>query len=153
MDQFVGLSGGFFFGADEKLARRKRNAIGERRVKRFRASAYYLGRVGHSGDDPFDRFDRIVLVRLDLRQLVEHRLRQFALFEVEHAIISQKESAAILLVGLLGVEVFAAPLRVFDLPKNHDRAFLAFADVSAKFVAWRYVNQNGETYFDAESRK
>jgi hypothetical protein len=34
-----------------------------------------LRRVGHCGDDPFGRFDRIVLVRLDLRQLVEYRSR------------------------------------------------------------------------------
>ena len=73
-------------------------------------------------------------MRFNLRQLVEDRLRQFALFEVEQAIISQKESAPILLVALLGVEVFAALLQVFDLPENDDRALLAFADMSAQFV-------------------
>jgi hypothetical protein len=52
-----------------------------------------------------------VLVRLDLRKLVENCLRQFALFEVEHAIISEQEPAARLPVGFLVVEVFRALLR------------------------------------------
>ena len=94
-----------------------------------------LRRVGHFGDDPFGRFDRIVLVRFDLRQLVEHGLRKFALFEIEHAIISEQEPPARLPVGLFVVEVFGALLRVVNLPEHDDRAFLAFADVSAEFVS------------------
>ena len=39
--------------------------------------------VRHSGHDLLYGFDRIVLMRLDLRQLVVHGLRQFALFEIE----------------------------------------------------------------------
>jgi hypothetical protein len=76
-------------------------------------------------------FDRIVLVRLDLRQLVEYRLRKLALFEIEHAIISEQEPAAYLLVGCLIVEAFGAPLSVVNLPENDDRTFLALADVPA----------------------
>ena len=90
-----------------------------------------LWRVGNCGDDPLGRFDRIVLVRLDLRQLVEYRLRKLALFEVEHTIISEQEPSARLPVGLLVVEVSGALLRVFDLPENDDRTFLALADVLA----------------------
>ena len=55
------------------------------------------------------------------------------MFEVEHAIISEKESAARLPVGLFVVEVFRALLSVVNLPEYDDRALLAFADVSAKF--------------------
>jgi hypothetical protein len=41
-----------------------------------------LGRVRHAADD-FSAFsDRRMLARLDLRQLVENRLKQFALFEI-----------------------------------------------------------------------
>ncbi len=94
-----------------------------------------LGWVGHSGDDPLSRFDGIVLVRFDLRKFVEDCLRQFALFEVEHAIISEQEPPARLLVGLFVVEVFRGLRRVFDLPENDDRTFLALADVSARFVS------------------
>jgi hypothetical protein len=94
-----------------------------------------LWRVGHCGDDPFGSFDGVVLVRLDCRNLVEDRLRQFALFEVEHAIISEQEPSSRLPVGLLGVEVSGALLRIVNLPENDDRTFLALADVSAQFVS------------------
>ena len=53
---------------------------------------------------------------LDLRKLVEHGLRQFALFEIEKAIVSQKESASILVAGLLGFEGFEG----FELLKPTD---------------------------------
>ena len=68
----------------------------------------------------------------NLRQLVENRLRQFALFEVEQAIISQKESAPIFFIALLGVEIFAALLQVFDLPKLRSCS-PAFAHMAAQF--------------------
>jgi len=55
---------------------------------------------GLIGDDPLGRLDRSVLVRLSLRKFIEDCLRQFALFDVEHAIISEQEPAARLPVGL-----------------------------------------------------
>jgi hypothetical protein len=76
-----------------------------------------------------------VLVRLNLRKFIEDCLRQFALFEVEHAIISEQEPAARLPVGLFVVEVFRALLSIVNLLEHDNRALLAFADVSAKFVS------------------
>src|SRR5579859_2915225 len=108
MPEFVEKTGIDFFCAGEKLAWRQGDAIRDWTVERLRTCVVNLGRVRHSGDDPLGRFDRIVLVRFGLRQFVEYRLRQFALFEVETAIISKKEAAAILLVVSFGVEDFAA---------------------------------------------
>jgi hypothetical protein len=85
-----------FFRGYEEIARRHRHAIAHAAVESLRSCVVNLGRVRHSGDDPFGRFDRIMLVRFNFRQLVEARLLQFAFFEVEPAIISQKESAPIL---------------------------------------------------------
>jgi len=71
-------------------------------------------------------------VRFNIRQLVEDRLRQFALFEVEHAIILQQELASMFFIALLGVEVFAALFQVFDLSENYDRALLVFEHVASQ---------------------
>ena len=73
-------------------------------------------------------------MRLSLRKFIEDCLQQFALFEVEHAIVSKQEPAARLPVGLFVVEVFRTLLSVVNLPEHDNRALLAFADVSAKFV-------------------
>ena len=81
-----------------------------------------------------------MLIGLDLRQLIEDRLRQFALFQIEKMIVTQKESAVILVFGFLDSEVFIAPLRVFDLPENYDRALLAFAYMPAKFSSVMSLN-------------
>ena len=53
---------------------------------------------------------------------------------IENPVVAEQEPPARLLVGLFGAVVFGALLRVFDLPENDDRAFLALADVAAKFV-------------------
>jgi hypothetical protein len=53
----------------------------------------------------------------------------------EHAIISEQEPSSRLPVGLLDVEVSNALFRIVNLPEHDNRAFLAFADVSAKFVS------------------
>jgi hypothetical protein len=71
------------------------------------------------------------------RNLVEDRLRQFALFEVEHAIISKQEPSARLRVGRLVVEVFRAVLRIVNFPEHNDRAFLAFAEVRRSHPNWQ----------------
>jgi len=42
-----------------------------------------------------------VLVRLDLREFVEDRLRQFALLRIENPVIAEKESPPPLLLGLI----------------------------------------------------
>lgn len=93
-----------------------------------------LGRVRHSGDDSLGRFDRIVAMSFDLWKFVEYNLRQFALLKIEDPIVPKQKPPARFLVGLLVVEVFRAVLRVFDLPEDNDRAFLASANVSAQFV-------------------
>jgi len=119
-----------FFRADEKLAWRKDKAVSDWLAKGFRTAAYYLGRIRHFGDDLPDGLDWIVLMRFDLRKLVEHGLRQFALFEVEDAIISKQKPAACFLFGFLGVEVFRTLLHFINLSKYDDGRLLAFADVS-----------------------
>jgi hypothetical protein len=66
-------------------------------------------------------------MRVDLRQLVEDCLRKLALLKVEEPIISQDETPAGLLVGVVLV-VFAVVVRVRDLidfPEDHDLAVLA----------------------------
>ena len=68
------------------------------------------------------------------QQLVDHSLRQFALFEIENSIMSEQDSPARLLFGLLGVEVFRALFHVIDLPIDDQRALLTFADVPAEFI-------------------
>src|SRR6266849_2683577 len=94
-----------FFGAGEKLARGQGDAIRDQAVERLGSGVLNLRWVGHSGDDPLGRVDWIVLVRLDLRQLIEDCLRKFALLKIEDPIVSQDQTPARLLVGrvLLGV--------------------------------------------------
>ena len=134
--QFMEKRGAVFFRRyDEQIAQRHRNAIGHAAVESLRSCVLNVGRVRHCGDDPFGRFDRVVFVRLDLREFVEHGLGQFALFEIKHAKISAQESSARLRVCRLVVEVFRALLRVFNLPENDDRTFLALAEVSAQSLA------------------
>src|SRR5216684_1038989 len=118
-----------FFGAGEKLARGQGDAIGDRAVERLRSGVLNLGRVGHTGYDALGGFDGIVLMHLDLRQLVENRLRKFALLEVEHAIESEYEAPAGLFVSvdLLGVKLGLRHARLIDLPKDHNLAVLALA--------------------------
>ncbi len=86
---------------------------------RFRASAYYLGRIRHSGDDLLDSFDRIVAMSFDLRKFVEYDLRQFALLKIEDSVVPEQESLARLLFGLLGSEVLRLLIRVFDFPEDY----------------------------------
>ena len=83
MDGLMHRCGVIFLGASKKFTRRQSDSIGDRTIEGFGACVLNLGWVRHSGDDPFGRLDRIVLVRLDLRQLVENRWWQFALFEIE----------------------------------------------------------------------
>ena len=47
----------------------------------------------HVGNDQFRFIDRVVLVRLDLRQFVDDPRRQIALFDVEDAVIAKQKSA------------------------------------------------------------
>ena len=47
-------------------------------------------------------------MRLDLRQLVEDRLRQFALFKIENPVIPEQKPTTILVVVFVGIEAFAA---------------------------------------------
>ncbi len=79
---FVDPSRDFLFCRNEQLARGQGDAIGDAAVKGLRASPLNLRGIGHPGDDPLGRPDRIVLMRIDLWQLVEHRLWQLALFKI-----------------------------------------------------------------------
>src|SRR5712692_5681530 len=81
-----------FFGAGEKLARGQGDPIRGRAVERLGSGILNLGRVGHSGDDPLGRLDWIVLMRLDLRQLIEDGLRKLALLKIEEPIVSKQET-------------------------------------------------------------
>src|SRR6266851_1031897 len=118
-----------FLGAGEKLeklARGQGDAIRDRAVERLRSSVLNLGRVGHSGDNPLGRLDWIVLMRLDLRQLIEDGLRKLALLKIEHPIVSKDETPARLLVGLVLLGVTLVSIRdLIDLPEHHDLAVLA----------------------------
>src|SRR5712692_10199600 len=116
-----------FLGGGEKLARGQGDAIRDWAVERLRSSVLNLGRVGHSGDNPLGRLDWIVLMRLDLRQLIEDCLRKLALLKIEEPIVSKHETPTGFIIGfvLLGV-TFAVSIRYWiDLPKHHDLAVLA----------------------------
>src|SRR5713101_6678978 len=106
-----------FFGAGEKLARGQGDAIREQAVERLRSAVLNLGRVGHSGDDPLGRLDGIVLMRLDLRQLIEDCLRKLALLKIEEPIVSKDETPAGFIVGfvLLGVGLALPVVELIDL--------------------------------------
>src|ERR1700674_5716336 len=119
MGCLVERRGTFLLRADEKLARRNSNSIRDWRVKRLRTCAHNLRRIGHTGDDLFDSINRIVLMRFDLRQLVDYSLGKIALFHIEHAIQSEQESSARFLLGFSVVELLVR-LQVFDLPESDD---------------------------------
>jgi hypothetical protein len=97
------------------------------------------------------RLDRFVLVGFDLREFVQNRLRQFALFEIKNTVVPEQKTTILLAVVLVGVEVLVVLLRVLDLPENHDGALLTFANTPAKFVGlphrqpiWLHVFGGGE---------
>src|SRR6266849_1308719 len=90
-----------FFGAGEKLARGQGDAIRDRAVERLRSGVLNLRGVGHSGDDPLGRLDGIVLMRLDLRQLIEDCWRKLALLKIEEPIVSKDETPTGFVIGFV----------------------------------------------------
>jgi FMN phosphatase YigB (HAD superfamily) len=106
--------------------------------------------VRHVGDDPLGRLDRIVLVRLSLRKFIEDCLRQFALFEVEHAIVSEQEPAA-----RLSVRPFVVELKnegfILVLCSKGDRCVQQFrirqSDLAHYFRKIYIVREKGEAEF------
>src|SRR6266851_3963650 len=120
-----------FFGAGEKLAWRQGDAIGGWAVERLRSCVLNVRRVGHPGDDPLGGVNRIVLLSLDLWQLVEDCLWKLALLKIEQSIVSQDETPAGLVVGvvLLGIGLAFRVSNLIDLPKYYDLAVLAFASI------------------------
>src|SRR6266852_983057 len=116
-----------FFGAAEKLARRQRDAISGRAVESLCSGKLNLRRVRHLGDDSLGRFDGIALIRLNLRQLAEHALRQVALFHVPKPIIPEYETPATLLVRcqLLRVGLRLRIRDVVNSPEHDDLTMLS----------------------------
>src|SRR6266849_8210621 len=155
MDGLMKKAGINFFGAGEKLARGQGYAVREQAVERLRSGVLNLGRVGHSGDDPLGRLDGIVLMRLDLRQLIEDSLRKLALLKIEEPIVSKDETPARLLVGLvlLGVTLDVSIRDLIDLPKHHDLAVLALAHRSAEFVRLLHGQPEGRDVFCRRKQK
>src|SRR5260370_11374575 len=105
--------------------------------------------MGHRGEEPFGRLDRIVLMRLDLWQLVEHRLWQFALLKIEEPIVSQDETPATLLVGFIALRAGIGPRvsDLIDLPEDHDLAVLALTHRSAELVRLLHGQPEGRDVF------
>jgi hypothetical protein len=78
-----------FFRRYEQIARRHRHAIGHAAVESLRSCVLNLGRVRHCGDYLVGCLDWVVVAGLDLREFVEHGLRELALFQIENAIVAQ----------------------------------------------------------------
>ena len=139
-----------FFGGREQFARRHCHAIGERAVECLRACGFEFRTLRHVGDNQFRRVDRIMLVRLDLRQFVEHGLRQVALFEIENAIIAEQKPALRFFVsGVVGLvlsfwSIFQKTMTVLCSPLR---------TLPPSSLACLIVNQNGETYLLADNKK
>jgi hypothetical protein len=114
-------------GTHEQFTRRQRDPIGTRTIERLRSTVLDRRRVRHVGDDSLGHFDWIVLVGFDLRQPVEHGLRQVALFEIPNPIGSQNETAARFLgfVEVFRVSVVLRVRTLIDLPKDDDVSMLA----------------------------
>src|SRR5713101_6864300 len=144
-----------FFGAGEKLARGQGDAIRDRAVERLRSGVLNLGRVGHSGGDPLGRLDGSVLMRLELRQLIEDCLRKLALLKIEEPIVSKDETPAGLIVGfvLLGVGLALPVGELIDLPKHHDLTVLALTHRSAELVRLFHGQPEGRDVFCRRKQK
>src|SRR5229473_8560721 len=155
MAGLVGQRGEMFLGADEKLAHGQSDPVCDWAVERLRSSVLKFGRVGHSGDDPLGRLDRIVLMRLDLRQLIEDCLRKLALLKIEYPIVSKDETPARLLVGLvlLGVTLAVSIRDLIDLPEHHDLAVLALTHRSAELVRLFHGQPKGRDVFWRRKQK
>ena len=153
VDQLMKASRVILLGDVNRLARRQRDAISQRAVEGLRASVLNFRRVRHAADDLRASADRRVLLRFDLRKLVENRLRQFALFEIENAIVSEQKTPTVLLFVFLGTSSSVPCLASSTFQKTTTVLSSPLRTWPPSWFAWRIVNQNGDTYFDAESRK
>jgi len=82
MRQFVERDGRLGFRTLEQFAWRQRDAISGGTVKGLRATTVDCRSSWHSRDYLFGGGDRLVPIGLDLRQVIDNRLKQFALFEI-----------------------------------------------------------------------
>ena len=138
------------FGSREQFARRHRHAIGQRAVERFRSGGFEFRALRHVGDNQFRRVDRVMLVRLDLRQFVEPGLRQVALFEIENAIIAEQENGA----GFLRFRRRPSRLPSDRSSRNTMTVLCSpLRTLPPSSLACFSVNQNGETYLLADNKK
>jgi len=71
-----------------------------------------------------------MLVRLDLRQFVDHAPRQIAFFEIEHRVVPEQKPPLRFLDSWFSVLVFL----LVELPENGHRALPALANASAKLI-------------------
>jgi len=111
-----------------------------------------LGRVGHPGDYPLRRFYGVMLVRLDLRKLVEHRLRKLALFQIPYTVVSKHEPSARLGVRLLVVK-FPSVLDFINLPEDHECTFFSLPNLSGQFIRLAHRQPKGRNALGCGKQK
>jgi len=124
-----------FFGASEKLTRGQGDAIGDWAVERLRATILDNRRVVHFANNTLAGFDGIVLMRLDLRQLIEDSLRQITLLKIPNAKVPKNEAAALIGFYFFHIVAGCAIGNLIDFPKHDHLAVLALANRSAELIS------------------